>query len=158
MRPSLNRILRIFTAILLMVSLFKPWLWRGYEPWSEFSQEYRKPIIHYHKIITITPIKIEVVEDGNLILSKWFYRVEMSIAGIGIITCSIICLINFNKWKLDFVGFLSWMFSLILFFLTLGGRGYGIGSITFLGLGLKIFLIGGFLLIIVILSSILRNL
>jgi hypothetical protein len=136
-----------------MCGLFNPWLWRGYDPWTEFDPLKREAEIHYHQIMTISPFYISIFIDGKLETTIWFINFELSLSGAILLLTSILSIFIYNKRYIKFLINLISFSMVILFFLSFGGRGLGLGSITFIGGGFYITLIG---LIIIFIASVLE--
>lgn len=135
-------ILSIIAFIVILFGIFKPWLWRGYNSWTEFDPSRREPEIYYHKIITISPYYVSIITDNKLDAIIWFVNYETSFSGTIILASSFLSIFRYRKKFINFIlNFIS-LIMILFFILSLGGRGLGIGSVTFIGEGFKITLIG----------------
>jgi hypothetical protein len=152
--PLLKKIniLNLIGCIIIIYGLFNPWLWRGYDPWTEFDPLKREAKIHYHQIMTTSPFYISIFIDDKLESTIWFINLESSISGATLLSTSILSIFIYKKRYIKLLINLISFSMIILFFLSFGGRGLGIGSITFIGGGLYITLIG---LIIIFIASVL---
>lgn len=131
----------ILAGLVITVGILGPWLWRGYDSWSDFDQVAREPEIHYHTVHIVSPLSISVFKDGKLETAVWFFSPECSACGILLLVAAALSIFQFRRRWANLTPPLLCFASSLLFFLSLG-RGVGLGSRTFLDWGFKVTLFG----------------
>lgn len=135
-------LLSVVAFIVIVFGIFNTWLWRGYDSWTDFDPQRREVEIHYHIITTVSPFYSSIIVDGKLSNMFWFVNFETSLAGAIILSTSFLSIFVYKKKYIKLLlNFIS-LIMVVFFFLSFGGRGLGIGSITYLGDGFRITMIG----------------
>lgn len=132
----------VAACLIVAVGVFQPWLWRGYKPYSEFNPRTRRPDIRYHLVTTVSPFYTSIIREGEVEATSWFMSPETSLSGILILSAASLSAFEFDRGWIKVALSLTSSFSFLFFFLSLGGGGLGLGSVTHLGWGSTITLIG----------------
>jgi len=138
----------VIAGFILIVGLFGPWLWRGYNSYVEFNTRTKKTEIYYHLKIVISPLFILMIRDGKIDNTICFPNFGTSLVGVILISAAVLYIFGFNR-KFSRAGanlvnlsiLLISFLAFLIFFLSLG-RGLGIGISTHVGWGFKMTLIG----------------
>ncbi|MFP3951562.1 MAG: hypothetical protein ACLFVP_05430, partial [Candidatus Bathyarchaeia archaeon] len=102
----------------------------------------KKPEIHYHIVTTVSPFYTSFIKDGVRETTKWFMSPVASLSGFALISAAILSIFRFDNAWINVIGPLAAFSSSIIFLMSLGGGGLGLGSVTHLGWGFKITSIG----------------
>ena len=112
-------------AIILLIGLSGPWISQYYEKESSWDTEKLREIERYKKIINFNPLIMTMIEDNENRKDTVFYSLSTTISSIGIIISGILSTIDFKRWQLGMTGFIIWIVSVGIFFLSVGNLQYG---------------------------------
>lgn len=137
-----KKIFSIVGSLLVLLGVFGPWLWRGFDSYQEYNPVTGETILKYRTITKISPLYFSVKTEGGDNEVSWFYSAGTTFSAVVIIS-SILIYIFFNKmlsWSNSF-GLLLALLGILVFFLSLGG-GLWLGVITKFAWGFQLTLLG----------------
>ncbi len=91
------RVCCLIASLVTISGLFQPWLWRGYDSYSEFNPRTRKPETHYHVVTTVSPLHTSIFRDGKLVMAKWFMDLETSFAGAVLVSAALLSIFRYDR-------------------------------------------------------------
>lgn len=131
----------VIIGVIVIVGLFGTWLWRGFDEELWINPKTGRREIRYHGKTIISPFFVSMVRDGRVESIMWFISFGTSLAGVILISASVLCAFRFNREWVNFIIFFISFLACLLFFYSLGS-GLWIGILTQLGWGFKATLIG----------------
>ena len=138
-------------AIILLLGLTGPWISQYYDKESSWDTEKLREIEIYKKSINFSPLIMTMIEDNENRKETIFYSLSTTISSLGIMIAGILATINFNRWQLGMSGFIIWMISTLIFFLSFGNLQYGFScyeGCSLFGWGWTISIVGGITILI----------
>lgn len=137
-----KKIFSIVGSLLVLLGVFGPWLWRGFDSYQEYNPATGETILKYRTITKISPLYFSVkTEDGDNEVS-WFYSAGTTLSAV-VMLSSIAIYIVLNRglsWSKS-LGLLLAILGIFVFFLSLGG-GLWLGVITRFAWGFQLTLLG----------------
>jgi len=143
-------------GLIIVFGLFGPWVIKSYDSYPALNPDTRQGELHYHKQIMISPINAKLYEDGQLVNTLWFVNSGMSLACGIFLSVSVLSILNFKKYWINFILFFSAIFGVVVFFMSFG-TGLGIGLKTSFGWGLSVSLLGMALMFVQAVSNVTKK-
>ncbi len=140
---------------LIVVGLFLPWLWRGYDRVMTLDEETGRIQVRYGRRILLSPFYVVFTEDNEVESVTLLYNLESNVIGLVTMFSSLFTVLKYHDKRLYGYSLGVTLVSFLLFFMTLGGSGIGLGSVTYLGGGFFVEILCLFFMIIIMFSRML---
>jgi len=140
---------------LILVGLFLPWLWRGYNRVMTLDEDTGSIQVQYGRRILLSPFYVVYTEDGEVRSVTLLYNLESNLVGLLTMVSSLFTVLKYRDKRIYGGSILVSIASLPLFFMTLGGSGIGLGSVTYLGLGFYLEILCLFFMVIIMFNRML---
>lgn len=145
----------LLLVALIIVGLFLPWLWRGYDRVMTLDEDTGRIQVRYGRRILLSPFYVVYTEDGEVESITLLYNLESNLVGLVTMVSSLFTVLKYGDKRVYGGSLLVSIVSLPLFFMTLGGSGIGLGSVTYLGLGFYLEILYLFFMVIIMFNRIL---
>ncbi len=126
----LKKVFSIFGSLLILVGIFGPWLWRGFDSYQEYDPNTGEAILKYRIITKISPLYFSInTEEGDNEIN-WIYSAGTTLSAVMLFSSILFNLFLYGKlsWSKGLSLFIA-ILGIFLFFLSLGG-GLWLGVIT----------------------------
>jgi len=145
----------LFLVALMVIGLFLPWLWRGYDRVMTLDEDTGRIRTRYERRILLSPFYVVYIEDNEVESVTFLYNLESNAVGLVTLVSSLFIVLRYTYKRLYVYSLCVSAISLPLFIMTLGGSGIGLGSVTYLGVGFYIETLCLFFMVIIMLNRIL---
>jgi len=150
---SKNDILSVLGGFLIIIGLFLPWLWRGYNSYQVLNPLTGEQNLFYRLITRISPFFLSVESEGDGVIINWFVSLGTTISGAILLCTALLFPLKYERRIMKKILFSLTIFAFFFFFLNLGS-GLWLGLVTHFGLGIQLTSIG----IVLMLLSLLLDL
>lgn len=148
-------LVNLLLVALMVVGLFLPWLWRGYDRTMTLDEDTGKIQTQYGRRILLSPFYVVYTEGNQIESVTLLYNLESNAVGFVTLASSLFTVLRYRDKRLYGYSLIASIVSLPLFFMTLGGSGIGLGSITYLGVGFYLEILCLFFMVTLMLGRIL---
>jgi hypothetical protein len=145
----------LLLVALVVVGLFLPWLWRGYDRVMTLDEDTGRIQVRYERRVLLSPFYVVYTENNEVESVTLLYNLESNLVGLVTMISSIFTVLKYRDKRVYGYSLLVSIVSLPLFFMTLGGSGIGLGSVTYLGIGFYLEIICIFFIVIILFNRIL---
>ena len=147
----------LLLVALIIVGLFLPWLWRGYDRYMTLDEATGRIQVRYGRRLLLSPFYVILTEDNEIESITLLYNLESNIVGLITMFSSLFTVIKYYDLRMYGYSLGVSLVSVLLFFLTLGGAGLGLGSVTYLGVGFFVEILCLLFIVIIMFSRMLSS-
>lgn len=138
---SKKDVLSLFASLFLIVGLFGPWLWRGYNPYQVYDRQTGDRKLYYRLKTYISPFFLTVEPENDEKVTKWFASAGTTVSGAVMLVSALFYPLKYSRKEIKNILLLAAVLAFFFFFLSLGG-GMWLGLITRFNWGIQVSSIG----------------